>query len=238
MRVRGCEDPEGTKLYLEDFPEGRYATEADGCYWKGVRGCEDPEGTRKYLELLPEGSHATEARGCIAWEEVRGCEDKRAVEEFLGNNPESRHTEKARACLARLESRDRVDALVEELLAECRVHHESHRLTVGAGGTAFECYRRVLEEDPGNADALSGIAEIARYYVGRARSALGGSRPDDVLKWVERLELVSPEHPRVEGEFRVGAEELRRRLAELSPGRVFRDCPECPEMVVVRRGRS
>ena len=70
----------------------------------------------------------------------------------------------------------------------------------------------MLDQNPGNADALAGIAKIEEHYVGRAQSALDRSRPDAVLRWVERLELINPEHPQVE-ELQAHAEELRGRLA-------------------------
>ena len=189
-----------------------YDETADEMFWEGAGGCESRQGAKLYLEAFPEGRYATEAAGCIAWEEVKGCEDKAAVEEFLENYPKSRNSQDARACLALLEEQERQNVLIERLLTECRAHYDSHRLTTGSGGNALDCYRRVLDHDPGNADALAGIAKIEEQYVDKAKSALDSFRPDVVLRWVERLEAINPEHPQVE-ELRTRTKQLRARLA-------------------------
>ena len=188
----------------------------DDMFWEGARGCESIKGTRLYLDEFPKGRHAAEAAGCIAWVAIEACEEKEPVERFLVDFPESRYAEEARACLERLErleARERKSVLVERLLSECRAHHQASRLTAGSGGNALDCYRRVLDEDPGNVQALEGITAIERHYADKAEAALGRERPDAAERSISRLEAINPEHPRIEA-FNTRLEELKRALAE------------------------
>ena len=186
---------------------------ADDMFWEGARGCESIKGTRLYLDEFPKGRHAAEAAGCISWDAIKGCEEEEPVERFLADFPESRYAKEARACLERLEARDRKSVLVERLLSECRAHHQASRLTAGSGGNALDCYRRVLDGDPGNTRALEGIAAIERQYTDRAEAALGRERPDAAVRAISRLEAINPEHPRIAA-FNARLEELKRALAE------------------------
>ena len=186
---------------------------ADDMFWEGARGCESIKGTRLYLDEFPKGRHAAEAGGCIAWDTIKGCKEKEPVERFLADFPESRYAEEARACLERLEAKGRKSVLVERLLSECRAHHQASRLTAGSGGNALDCYRRALDEDPGNAQALKGIAAIERHYTDKVAAALGRERPGAAVRAIARLEAINPEHPRIEV-FNTRVEELKHALAE------------------------
>jgi len=184
----------------------------DEIFWQSAKGCENQKRTRLYLKTFPEGKYALEAEGCIEWESIKDCEDIGLVEAFLREYSENRYVEDARVCLAQLEKKKRQNVLVERILSECRAHYESYRFTTGSGGNALDCYRRVLDQDPGNKEALSGIARIEQRYIDRAETALEQSRPDAALPWIERLASINPEHPLVE-ELKVRVEILKERLA-------------------------
>ena len=214
---------------LMSFPLMAMTVKDDDAVWVTV-DCENKELVELYLREFPEGRHATEAKGCIAWQKTKDCEDIGLVEAFLKEYPDNRYAEEARACLARLEEDRRRNDRVERMLSECRAHYGSHRLTRGSGGNALDCYRKVLDLEPGNDEALSGIESIERYYIERAESALEGSLPDDALSRIERLQSINPEHPQVE-ELKGRVDDLRERLAarqqllsdieaELAEGRV------------------
>ena len=189
---------------------------ADDIYWESVESCEDLGEVESYLEQFPQGRHEREAAECIAWDAVKGCEAIEEVERFVQEFPQGRYAQEAAECIdvARRqeeEQRQRRER-IERLLAECRAHREAGRLTAGVGGSALECYRKVLDEDPGNEQALAGIAGIEEHYAARARAALESERPAAVRRSLERLEAISPEHPALE-ELGMGLEELERRLA-------------------------
>ena len=182
-------------------------------FWESVRSCENIGEIRLYLLGWPKGRHAAEAAECIAWDGAKGCNKKEPVERFLENFPESEHAKEARTCLARLAAKERRSVLVERLLTECRAHHEAGRLTAGSGGNALDCYRRVLDEDPGNAVALKGIAAVEQHYVRKAEAALERERPDSAERSVARLEAINPEHPQIET-LKARAADLKEALAE------------------------
>ncbi len=72
-------------------------------------------------------------------------------------------------------------------------------------------------------------------YAGWARSALERGDAARARGHVSKLRELNPESPEV-AELEAGIARLENEAAELEPGRVFRDCPSCPEMVVVPAG--
>ena len=189
---------------------------ADHIYWESVESCEDLGEVESYLEQFPQGRHEREAAECIAWDALSSCEDIEEVERFLQEFPKGRYASEASECIdvARRqeeEQRQRRER-IERLLAECQAHREAGRLTAGVGGSALECYRKVLDEDPGNEQALAGIAGIEAHYAAKARTALESERPAVVRRSMDRLEAISPEHPALE-DLERGLADLERRLA-------------------------
>ena len=184
----------------------------DDMFWESAPGCKTLEGTKLYLETLPGGRHAAEAAECM-WNFIKGCDEKERIDWFAKSLPNNRYADQARKCLARLAAKERRSVLVERLLTECRAHHEAGRLTAGSGGNALDCYRRVLDEDPGNAVALKGIAAVEQHYVRKAEAALERERPDSAERSIARLEAINPEHPQVET-LKARAADLKEALAE------------------------
>ena len=212
-KVESCTSEEGLEAYLGEFPEGRHAEDARGCLddiaWSKVESCTSEKGMKEYLDEFPEGRHVTEAQGCLddlAWNEVKTCTDTAGVKEYLEQHPRGRHAREANECIARM---DRLDGL----LTECRAHEQAHRLTVGAGGNALDCYRKLLDEDPGNAIALEGIERIETHYIDKARQALDREQPESARRHLEKLRTITPEHREVET-LSVQLAELKQALAE------------------------
>ncbi|MCP4698335.1 MAG: SUMF1/EgtB/PvdO family nonheme iron enzyme, partial [Gammaproteobacteria bacterium] len=79
---------------------------------------------------------------------------------------------------------------LEKLLAQCRTHLNADRLTTGRGGTALECYRQALADDPENEQARAGLQAIQEKYAGWAENALGRKQWDKVKKHLERMAQV------------------------------------------------
>ena len=201
-------------IALVSFPLAALTVEnlEDDLFWKGAGGCESKQGMELYLSEFPEGKYVTEAIGCMEWEEIRDCEDKMAVESFLKQYPENLYVPNAQACRAKLQEKEQRDNMIDRLLSECQAHYDSHRLTTGSGGNALDCYSRVLERDPGNAEALAGIQRIEQHYVDRAESELERRSVEAALRWIERLESINPEHPQVE-ELKRRVEFVKERIA-------------------------
>ncbi len=85
------------------------------------------------------------------------------------------------------------EGTIAALLKECEGHFRAKRLTTGSG-TAFDCYRKVLELDPENALALKGIEKIADQYAEWAAAMIDQSNAQKARRYVEKLANVDPKH--------------------------------------------
>ena len=165
----------------------------------------------------------------IFWDSVSGCTDAREVQLYLDQFPKGRHPNKARACLETL-AKKASSKEIERLLKVCEMHFAAGRLTTGAGGTAVECYRRVLSLDPANRQAEEGLQRVFGKYVAWVREAVAKGNAGKARRHLEKLKGLDPGAPEV-GELEEEIARLRQR-----PGHKFQDCPVCPWMVVVPAG--
>ena len=103
--------------------------------------------------------------------------------------------------LERLLERERIDGKAAKevalLLSECAAHLEADRLTVGAGGNAFDCYREVLALDSGNREALQGFREIEDRYIGWVRRDIGLGERARAGRFLEKVRGLNPEREEV-----------------------------------------
>lgn len=157
------------------------------------------------------------------------------------------------------EGRGGSSAEIDKLLKVCDTHLAANRLTAGVGGTAVGCYGEVLSRDPTNLEALEGLRRVFDRYLSWARAALKKGDVDKTRRYVDKLRSLSPEAPEVVAlQEQIAKLSMQREdpaeapaaekddaarepgmptsSALLAPGRRFRDCPECPEMVVVPPG--
>ncbi|MDE0202523.1 MAG: SUMF1/EgtB/PvdO family nonheme iron enzyme [Rhodospirillaceae bacterium] len=92
--------------------------------------------------------------------------------------------------------------------------------------------------DPGPADGLFG--QRTRTAIGDWQASRGGSATDHLDADAAKVLLAAGEEAArkkaAEEEERKRAEEEARKREATQPGRVFRDCPECPQMVEVPAG--
>ncbi|MEN8218134.1 MAG: protein kinase, partial [Pseudomonadota bacterium] len=84
---------------------------------------------------------------------------------------------------------------VARLLQECQKHLDGKRLTSGRGGTALDCYQDVLEQEPGNAEALDGLHKIELSYQNLAERAFRQKRLQKVPNYLKGFERVNPQSP-------------------------------------------
>ena len=86
---------------------------------------------------------------------------------------------------------------VSRLLRECEKHFQANRLTTGKGGTAFACYRTVLEKEPNNAEAWAGLEKIEARYVTWINKALDSGQSDKAKQYLASLRKVNPNSPKL-----------------------------------------
>lgn len=90
---------------------------------------------------------------------------------------------------------------VDGLLGECDAHFNANRLTTG-NGTALNCYQQVLQLDPSNQQAKSGLYKIEDRYQRWVENALQNGqleKADSYLKGLVRVNPKSKELGRLKG---------------------------------------
>ncbi len=78
------------------------------------------------------------------------------------------------------------------LLRACQRHFDALRLTIGRGGTAFACYKEVLEKDPNNAVAIEGLQNIEKRYATWIKYALARKKRSKAKLYLQRICKVNP----------------------------------------------
>ena len=197
--------------------------------WREVGGC---QGAERYLKAFPKGLNADDARRCLDAEKEEKEERRRRMkgyEEGAYKALERGNVAGARRRLEKLRELDEEAPAVMDL--EDAIAEAEEKL-----GTMRE-YAETGREALGRGDL-----EKARRYVERLRG-LDAESPlavelEEAVAEAERDKAKEEERRRAEAE-RKTKEAEERRLAEArrkKPGDTFRDCPECPEMVVVPEG--
>ncbi|MEZ5672358.1 MAG: hypothetical protein R3E08_08195 [Thiotrichaceae bacterium] len=95
---------------------------------------------------------------------------------------------------------------IASLLIECKEHLAADRLMQGSSGSAFECYKQVLEIDDKNAEAFAGIQSIEARYRDLIENNLKNNELDKAATFITRLEQVNSKAD--------GIDELRRKLKQ------------------------
>ena len=198
--------------------------------WKTVGGC---PGAERYLKALPEGLHADEARGCLAAGQAAGqvegllveCEAHLAAGRLStgrGGNAVDCYEKVLSLDSGNREALSGLDRVMEEYGRRVRKALEEGRLERARG--FLEKMSEVNAESLEVMDLEDAIAEAEREAHEAERQAEERER-----------KAKEAEERRAEAERKAEAEERRKRARR--PGDTFRDCPGCPEMVVVPAGR-
>ena len=191
------------KTFLNDFPNGRFANDAQGKLaqleeerWNTIEDSTRLVDFKTFLNDFPNGRFAKDAQGKLAQlEEERwnGIEDStRPVDfkTFLNDFPNSRFADDARLILDQLEQ-----------VLTCNAHLQANWLT-----SAADCYQGVLAQDPNYAPAIAGLGRVAERYHEMAKEALQKAQHhvqpyEDALRLaqsnVDKLQQVNAEHPAI-----------------------------------------
>ena len=198
--------------------------------WEEAGRC---DGAERYLKAFPEGLHAAEARECLAVDLEETRRRMKGYEEGAYKALERGNVAGARR---RLEELRRLDGKAPEVMdLEDAIAEAEEKL-----GTMRE-YAKTGHEALGRGDLKK-----ARRYVERLRGLDAESslvvELGEAIAEAERRAQAERERKAREAEERRRAEAERKareeaKWSEGPPGSTFRDCPECPEMVVVPAGR-
>ncbi len=131
-------------------------------------------------------------------------------------------------------------AEIAALLRQCEQYFKADALTLNSRGgtdnTAFACYTQVLQQDKGNAQALTGLTKIANRYADWTQKALDNNKRDKAQNLIARLRQVAPHSPKL-----ASLEAQLQKPKQGPAGEVFRDRlkdgSSGPEMVWIPEGR-
>ena len=180
------------------------------------------------------GSRVREALEGGRLERARGY-----LERMAELNAESREVEELEDAVAEAEreAAERTDPeAVERGLKLSREEKRLIQMGLAAAG-----------QDPGSADGMIGRGTrgaVRRWQGARGEPVTGYLDADEAKELLalgkreeERLRVAAEVRAREEAQRREREAEERRRVEARKPGDTFRDCPGCPEMVVVPAGR-
>ena len=208
-----------------EFPlEARYYRVQ--AYAQAGRDQEAAQDVRKYLQETGRGGeHYEEALQLLLrlterleaeeedYERAKRTGTSAALGEYVTTYPKGRHAEEARRLLAE---------------AEAREDDAAYRRAQAAGTSA--AYGGYLQEYPGGRHASDARRQHAQSLAQEDDATYERAQASDTAAaYAEYLR----KYPN--GRHAAQARRLREQK-ELSPGRVFRDCDACPEMVVVPAG--
>ena len=201
------------RLTAEQMAAQRLAAERELLFWESVKDSTNPADIQAYLDRYPGGTYEVLARNRLE-------------------------------ALQRPEVLPEASAeLVEGRLKLTRAEHRLIQLGLLAAGF-----------DLGRADGLIGAktrAALRQWQASRGEAVTGyldvesakvllaageQSAARQAAAEAERLRREQEARQRQEEAARRQREEAERRRRQLEPGRRFRDCPGCPEMVVVPAG--
>ena len=245
-RARALDTVKAYEAYLAEYPDGRHAGAArnrirtlDDEAYARARALDTVKAYEAYLAEYPDGRHAGAARKRIrtlddeAYARARRLDTVEAYEAYLAAFPKGIHAQEARErkwqsveAVLGLEQADRV-AIQRGLVSMGK--------DVGAVDGVFgKRTRRAIREwqrEKGmavtgyltreQAEALKVLGEaVMQREAAQAAEAVRVAEAARAARAAEAARL----------------EQQKKERERLRPGREFRDCAECPEMVVVRKG--
>ncbi|HSS63318.1 MAG TPA: protein kinase, partial [Gammaproteobacteria bacterium] len=147
--------------------------------------------------VLPGAGIVSEAR--VALEQAKSAyeeEQRRIAEEKVREAEETASAEADRRqaeAIERAESEPGRAEEIESLLADALVDFEAVRLSWPPGKNALERYHRVLELDPDNSKAKTGIAEIGEKYLQLKDQAVAQENFDKAKAYLDKAAQVLPD---------------------------------------------
>ena len=196
--------------------------EAEREFWASVKDSQNPDELQAYLDTYPEGAYAVLARA--------------RLDRFAGSPDNAEAAPQSTAAVATAAQDDPptpqpsvpTPEAVEAALGLERA--ERRQIQLGLASLGY---------DPGPADGLIGLG--TRGAIGRWQSSRGSEASGHLDAEAAKLLLaagkeVARKQAAEEAARKRAAEEAARERAAMRPGRVFRDCAECPELVVVPAG--
>lgn len=243
------------RAYLESYPDGRFAAGAKIKLSAPNRLAAEKPAAKPPAETIAQNFRPSgEDPETQFWAEVKGSGSREYYDAYLKQYPKGKYAALARLEIKKQDDKDKADKAREEaerkaeqakIEAEQRQAAEQKRQEqqrseresweVAKTGDSVASYSAYLEHFPKGQFAL--LAQAAKQKA--ERQAVDRDKQEKQEKLA--AERQAAERERQEAETRRKTAEQERLAAEkaakdMYPGKVFRDCGDCPEMVVIPAG--
>ncbi len=219
----------GYQAYLDSYPNGRYAAAAK----VKLAVLKKPDNVDRPV-VAPPLPVAAEDPETQFWNEVKASGAREYLDAYLKKYPRGKYVALARIELKKLDDRDKAQQAREE--AEKQQADERERQE------ALRTEQSVWEEAKAGASMGAYAAYLARYPKGRYAVLAQAAQ--------QKLQREAGEREKQDSAQRRQVEERQKRTVEREPRgaekaagelrpdkvKVFRDCPDCPEMVEIPAG--
>ena len=219
---------------------------ADDAAWIKALEKDTLAGYREYLEGFPNGKHADDAQAEIdaydnrAWATAEGRNTIAGYEDYIAAWPEGRHASKAQeridemkaaAEAARKDAAEREEAARRE--AAERARREARDWQTAAQTNTVQSYQDYLTKHSAGPNAPEARARIDRMQASAAETAAWNAAQSANTASAYQAYLSSYPQGSYAAQAIAALEKLRP-----SPGRTFRDCAVCPDMVSLPSGTA
>jgi len=208
---------------------------ADDAAWVAALEKDTLEGYRDYLEAFPEGKHADDAQAEInaydnkAWANAESRNTLAGYEDYLAAWPEGLHTSLARERISEIKA---ATEAARKDAAE-RAAAETRDWQTAAQANTQSSYQLYLDKHPGGQNAPEAQSRIDRLQAKAADTAAWTAARTANTSSAYQNYLTSFPQGAYAAQAITAMENLRP-----SPGRTFRDCTICPEMVSLPSGTA
>jgi len=177
-------------------------------FWESVNDSKNPALIQAYLNKYPEGIFVELARlkleALATKKPVEPAPAKPVTQVVVSKVPTadtsptpSVDKPSTPVTLAAVSKSSSSGNVLRKKLDQCAAHIRAKRLTTGAGGNALDCYRDVLDTDPGNKEALSGLVAIEDKYAQWASTSIESGNLERAARNIRKLRAVNEEHPKL-----------------------------------------
>jgi len=230
---RDLPKPEVTQNEEPDKPVQKVG--ADDAAWVKALEKDTLAGYREYLEAFPEGKHADEAKAEIAaydekaWARAQERDTIAGYEEYIKEWPEGQYVEQARDRIKQI--KDAAEAARKA--AAAKIAAEKQAWQTAAGINTVESYQNYLNQHSDGPNAPEAQKRIDRLNASAADNAAWNAAKTAHTVGAYQQYLTSFPQGAFAPQAIAAIENLRP-----SPGRTFKDCQTCPEMVSLPAGTA
>ena len=107
---------------------------------------------------------------------------------------------------------EEIDKKIQPLFISAREHVDNDRLVGTDGNNAWQNYQAILDIDPENTEARSGMSTILDFLIENAEMAMEARRYDEAESWIELLDIAQP-GDLIQDEFR---QEIAAQIAKVA----------------------